>query len=288
MNRRQRGVALISVLLVMSLALLLTGALLRSHRLALKSTAQQVHQVQVRQAGLAAERWALQRLRQAELRESHHVHLGQAWAQGPWPVEFDGATVHIDIQDLAGRFNLSLLVGGGQVDALTQQRWQRLLGQLHIDNPALENLVDAGFSGLSDLSQLGALPGVDSTLLQRLQSWVVVLPREASLNLNTASAAQLMTLAGINEATARTLVRQRPAQGYRSVQAFVEDPLLAGAQVGSHGLGLGSRWFRVTVDVELGPRRWRQVSEVELDDKTRQVHVRQRRFLNLLTSESTS
>lgn len=286
MNRRQRGVALISVLLVMSLALLLTGALLRSHRLALKSTAQQVHQVQVRQAALAAERWALQRLRQAELRESRNVHLGQAWAQGPWSVEFDGTVLHIGIEDLAGRFNLSALVGGGQVDALTQQRWQRLLKQLHIDNPHLENLVDAGLAGLSDLSQLRALPDVDSALLQRLQPWVSVLPREASLNLNTAPAASVMTLAEINEATARTLVRQRPAQGYRSVQAFAEDPLLAGLEVGSHGLGLGSRWFRVTVDVELGLKRWRQVSEVELDDQTRLVHVRQRRFLNLLTSES--
>ena len=64
---RQQGVALISVLLVMSLALLLTSAMLRNHRLVVKSTAQQLYQVQLRQAGFAAERWALQRLRSARI-----------------------------------------------------------------------------------------------------------------------------------------------------------------------------------------------------------------------------
>ena len=42
MRRNQRGIALITVLLVMSLALLITAGMLRSHRLALNSSAQQI------------------------------------------------------------------------------------------------------------------------------------------------------------------------------------------------------------------------------------------------------
>lgn len=45
MNGRQRGIALISVLLVMSLALLITGGLLRSHHLSLQSSGQQLLQI---------------------------------------------------------------------------------------------------------------------------------------------------------------------------------------------------------------------------------------------------
>lgn len=97
-----------------------------------------------------------------------------------------------------------------------------------------------------------------------------------------------MTLDGMSETLARALVQQRPAEGYRSVQAFVEDPLLAGLELGSHGLGLGSRWFRITVDVAVGQSRLQLVSEVELDAKTRQVNVVQRRLLTSLTSESSS
>lgn len=47
----QRGVALISVLLVLSLALLLVGGMLRSHRLLLHSSAQQLQQVQFAPTG---------------------------------------------------------------------------------------------------------------------------------------------------------------------------------------------------------------------------------------------
>ncbi|MGE8176002.1 type II secretion system protein GspK [Pseudomonas fluorescens] len=285
---RQRGVALLSVLLVMSLALLLTGGMLRNHRLVVKSTAQQLHHVQLRQLGFSGERWALQRLRHPEMQASRSVNLAQAWAQATPPFEVEGGTLHIQVEDLAARFNLSALLAGGQIDPLTRQRWVRLLALLQIRNPDLESLATSHFGALTDLSQLRVWPGVDGEVLRRLQPMVALLPGNASLNINTASAQQLMTLDGMSETLARALVQQRPAEGYRSVQAFVEDPLLAGLELGSRGLGLGSRWFRITVDVAFGKSRLQLVSEVELDAKTRQVNVVQRRFLTSLTSESSS
>lgn len=283
---RQQGVALISVLLVMSLALLLTGAMLRNHRLVVKSTAQQLHQVQLRQTGFAGERWALQLLRNPEMQASASVNLAQAWARATPPFEVDGGTLSIHIEDLAARFNLSALLTGGQVDSLTLARWARLLALLHIQNPDLENLSASRPDGLTDLSQLRAVPGVDGEVLQRLQPMVALLPKEASLNINTVSLPQLMTLDGMTEAMARALVQQRPDVGYRSVQAFVEDPLLSGLELGSHGLGLSSRWFRITVNVAFGQSRLQLVSDVALDAKTRQASVLQRRFLTSLTQEA--
>lgn len=53
MRRNQQGIALITVLLVMSLALLVTAGMLRSHRLALHSSAQQIHQLQLRKLAFA-------------------------------------------------------------------------------------------------------------------------------------------------------------------------------------------------------------------------------------------
>lgn len=63
MRRNQRGIALITVLLVMSLALLITAGMLRSHRLALNSSAQQIHQLQLRTLAFAGETWAREHLR---------------------------------------------------------------------------------------------------------------------------------------------------------------------------------------------------------------------------------
>ena len=62
MRKGQQGIALLTVLLVMSLALLVTAGMLRSHRLALHSSAQQLHQLQLRQSAFAGEAWGRERL----------------------------------------------------------------------------------------------------------------------------------------------------------------------------------------------------------------------------------
>lgn len=288
MMARQRGVALLSVLLVMSLALLITAGMLRSHRLLVHSSAQQLHQVQLRQLGLAGEAWALQWLHDLAQEDPKVVHLAQAWAQAR-PTFADGdADIRVRVEDLAGRFNLNTLLRSGQVDQVTQQRWTRLLE--HLDLPALdihELRAAAPPGGLSDVSQLRVLPGVDAQLLQRLQPWVALLPLEASLNVNTAPVPVLMTLQGMTPALAGNLVRQRPADGYGSVQAFTEQPLLSGLGVASHGLGVDSRWFRISVEVALGQRQLQLVTDVERDAKTHQLNILQRRLLASPISEST-
>lgn len=280
MKGRQRGVALLSVLLIMSLALLLTASMLRSHYLMLQSSARQVHQVQLRQLALSAEAWAMLALKDAGNEEQPVVHLAQAWARLAWPFDADGGQIGIQVEDLSGRFNLNVLLGDGQVDQVTQQRWSRLLASL-----GLKPLPLAGSGPVRELSQLRLLPGINAETLRRLEPWVAVLPREASLNINTASAPVLATLEGVSLPVAQALVGQRPAGGYASAQAFLRDPLIAGLELSGQGLGVGSRWFRISVDVSLGTSRLRLVSEVERDRKTRRLQVVQRRFLPPLLSE---
>jgi general secretion pathway protein K len=137
MKRHQQGVALITVLLVMSLTLLLVGNLLRSHRLAVQSSAQQLHQVQLHQLSLSGESLALQYLQNPQLLDTKSINLGQEWAQQRRPLEIDGAVVQISIEDLAGRFNFSQLLNAGQVDQIILERWARLLQTLNLSVPDL-------------------------------------------------------------------------------------------------------------------------------------------------------
>lgn len=286
MNARQRGVALISVLLIMSLALLITAGMLRNHRLVVQSSAQQLHQVQLRQLGFSGEAWAMQLLRNPELDEQKTINLAQEWARAKPPFEAQYGEIRVSIEDLAGRFNLNTLFKSGQVDQVTLERWSRLLAWLEIpplDLQALQTSTPAG--GLSDLSQLRLLPGVDGEVIRRLEPWVGLLPKDASLNINTAPAQLLMTLEGMTPAIAEAVVSQRPAQGYRSAQAFTEDPLLSGLGLSSHGLGVSSRWFRISVQVALGQSHLRLVTDVERDLKSRQINILQRRLLAPLKSE---
>lgn len=277
---RQRGVALISVLLVLSLALLLTAGMLRSHRLLLQSSAQQLQYVQLRQLGLAAEAWAQAVLEGSAITSSGPVDLSQDWARLKPAFEREDAEIHIDIQDLSGRLNLNALLVQGQTDQITLGRWTRLLALL--DLPAL-SLPQVGV--VQELSQLRLLPGFDGQTLRRLEPWVVLLPKDAKLNINTAPQLLLMTLYGMEEGPAKALVNQRSHTPYASVQAFTNDPLLSGVGVGSHGLGVSSRWFRITVSVTRAGSRLRLASDIERDPVSGRWTVTQRRFLPISPSE---
>ncbi|MGY2283086.1 type II secretion system protein GspK [Pseudomonas gingeri] len=271
----QRGVALITVLLIMALALLLTASLLRSHRLTLHSSAQHIHQVQLRQWAFALEDWAGQLLQNAEMTASENVNLAQEWARRPVDFALAEADVQLEIEDLAGRFNLTPLLRPGKADELVLGRWSRLLTLLEI---APIDLAPLRGTGISDPSQLRLLPGVDGASLQRLLPRVALLPGDATLNVNTAGALLLATLEGLSATEAQALVQQRPAGGYPDAGAFALASGLQGRGIASHGLGVGSRWFRVTVDVSAGSSRLRLVSDLERDAKTRRVRVVQRRF----------
>lgn len=274
MKRRQNGIALISVLLLMSLALLITGVLLRNHRISLQSSGQQLQQLQLRQLASAGETWAMALLQDAALAGHKSVDLSQDWARSAPAIALEDAQIDVAIEDLAGRLNLNLLLLNGKVDQVTLGRWTRLLALLGLPPLELEQV-----GALRELSQLRHLPGIDGQLLQQLEPWVALLPKDATLNVNTAPALVLRTLDGMQAATADALIRQRSTSAWTSVQAFTHDPLFAGAAPSSHGLGVGSLWFRITVSVSRGQRTLRLATDVELDRKTHRLSVLQRRLL---------
>ncbi|TWC24186.1 general secretion pathway protein K [Pseudomonas sp. SJZ085] len=276
----QRGVALISMLLVLSLALLLVGGMLRSHRLLLSSSAQQLQQVQLRQLGLAAEAWAHAVLEDSVNTQAGHIGLSQDWARLAPVLTLDDAGIEVDIEDLSGRLNLSPLLARGQVDQVTLGRWARLLSLLDLPELLLPQV-----GAVQELSQLRLLPGIDGQTLQRLEPWVAVLPMDAQLNINTAPQRVLMTLDGMDAGAANAVIARRADTPYTSVQAFTSDPLLSGLGLSSHGLGVSSRWFRITVSVTHADRHLRLASDIERDPVTGQWNIRQRRFLPINSSE---
>jgi general secretion pathway protein K len=279
-NGRQRGIALISVLLVMSLALLIIGGVLRSHHLALQSSGQQLQQIQLRQLASGGETWALMLLRDALQDGEKPVERIQDWTAMTPGFEVEDAQIRIDIDDLAGRFNLNALLRQGQVDQVTLNRWARLLELLEL--PPLQ-LSQVG--PLWELSQLRLLPDIDAHLLQRLEPWVTLLPTDTALNINTAPALLLRTLGEVDAATADALARQAATTPWASVQAFTQDPLLSGQGLSSHGLGTQSRWYRIRVQVTRDGRELHLATDVGHDPKTRQLTVLQRRFLPMSSHE---
>lgn len=284
MRRGQQGIALITVLLVTSLALLITAGMLRSHRLALHSSAQQIHQLQLRQLGFAGEAWARQRLHERLPDPKLAVAAGQAWSNGQPQLLIDNGLVDVEIEDLAARFNVTALLTQGPVDEVLVQRWLRL--QTLLELPPIDARALQGLS-LSDISQLRLVRGVDAHWYSRMQPWIALLGKDATLNINTASTTLLATLEGVTPALASRLIAERAAQGFASVQDFTFTPALIGLGVHANGLGTTSRWFRITTHVRLGQSRLRLESDMARDLKTGQWRLLQRRFLAPGHSESS-
>lgn len=264
--RRQRGVALISVLLITALVTLIISDMLARQRLSVASSANQLQQQQLWQLALSGEAWAREQLRPELLTDDGppRVHLAQRWAQGIGEFDIEDGHIRIRLEDLGARFNIDRL--RYRNDDLNRARYQRLLAQLDLPphDPATlpaplgPNQKPQPFADSSELRRLSAL---DASSWQRLQPWVATTGK-APLNINTASIEVLASLESLDSGTARSLVQARPVDGYKSVQAFLEQPLLQNRQVSGSGLAVSSHNFRATLDVAVGERRLRLVSDL--------------------------
>ncbi|WP_341960453.1 type II secretion system protein GspK [Pseudomonas sp. RC10] len=268
---------MISVLLITSLALMVIGGVLRSHRLTLQTTVQQVQHLHLRQAALAAESRAMQLLQDSVSGAGETTHLAQAWAMSPQGFRLPDLDVRLSIEDLGGRFNLTHLAVPESVDDVYALRWFRLLNALDIEPFDLSALKTQPFSNAAQLQQI---PGLRPSDLQHLLPWIAVLPRDAALNVNTAPAQVLASLEGMTTASALELIRQRPSEGYPDAAAFVGSATVDGLGISPHGLGVRSRWFRITAEVGLADSRMTMVSDLERVANTQRLRIIQRRLLS--------
>jgi general secretion pathway protein K len=108
-HRKQTGVALITVLLVVFLAATAAAALASVQQLAIRRSGLLLHQQQARFYALGAEQWAAVIL-QRDLAESQTDHLSEEWATLPPVLPVEGGGISGYIEDLQGRFNLNNLL----------------------------------------------------------------------------------------------------------------------------------------------------------------------------------
>jgi len=285
--KRQNGVALITVLLVVAVVTVVCAGLIARQQLSIRSSANQLHVTQAWHYALGGETLAkamLERdLRQGDPRQPVD-HLLEPWARPLPPFPLDEGGELRRIVDPSARFNLNSLVRQGRPNELAVLRLRRLLLRLGIAKPYAERLLDwldndsEAHSGngaedsqyllvtppyrtanreITDVSELRLLLEMEEADYRRLLPFVSALPSEALLNVNTASAMVLSSLSdGLTPDAALALIAARGAEGYASPAAFAAQPALAGlGEQVVQGLAVGSQYFEVFSEVSLGERR---------------------------------
>jgi len=241
-RRRNRGVAVITAMLIMALVTTLTYSLEWDSALDLRRTIVMLNRDQAVQVALGAESWVQSILRQ-DLEDSDADHLGEIWASELPGLPIDGGEVFGGIEDLQGRFNINNLLGAdGEVDEPSLEQFQRLLNALGID-PRFAGIAadwldanqDAAFPDgaedsiytgmippyraanqiLSSTSELAALEGIDKASLDTLLPHVTALPGRTAINVNTATGPVLQSLdENLTIADIERLLAEREESGF--------------------------------------------------------------------------
>jgi general secretion pathway protein K len=132
-RRAQRGVALITAVLMVALATILAVNVGFRGVVDQRRTATLFAMDQGLEIALGAEAWAADFL-QKDLQESQTDHLGEKWARPLPPLPFDNGTVSGRLEDLQGRFNLNNLVfKDGTTNAEAVAQFERILAALEIE-----------------------------------------------------------------------------------------------------------------------------------------------------------
>ncbi len=219
---RERGAALLTVLLIVAVISVIAATALERLRLATRLATNSIAIDQARGYALAAEAVTLGRIDQLLGRDAARVTLAGGWSGQPFAIVVPGGSVTATIVDGGNCFNLNGLVvslGPGRLVARPEGinqfvRLMRLIGVpeqqaipiaaaaadwIDTDNdPQPDGAEDSSYTDqtpryrtagtlMADPSELRAVKGVTPEIYARLQPWICALPRPlpARININT-------------------------------------------------------------------------------------------------------
>ena len=276
--RRQRGVVLLSVLLILALLSALVYQLVGRQSLVVAQARQTFAGDQALQYALGAEALARQILRQEWMDTGAVDNLSEVWAQPLPPLEVDNGFLEIQVRDLNACFNLNSVAstqtgeGGARVN-LT--RFKTLLRNLNLADSIADAWLDwidpdqevSGFGAedgeylleevahrtanqlAGDATELRMVREVDRNAWALLEPLVCALPADVlRINVNTADA---MVIAALNPSLAEPQIRAitDAERLYADVnQATTEVPELAAAQ---DALSVASEYFEIQVRAQV-------------------------------------
>jgi general secretion pathway protein K len=294
---RQRGVALITVLLVFAVVAVIAAEMLRRSQLTLRSVDNLIEARQAWYYALGGEALARQILA-LDVRSARgdRDSLDEPWALAADqpPFEIEGGAIKLEIHDLQGRFNLNSLVDadGSAVEGAALPRLRQLFAGLGVDarlagqwrdwvdrdqlaqtdggeDSAYPRYKTAGGPEV-DLSALRLLRDMQPADFERIAPHVAVLPADALLNINTADGAVLRALTPIISAHASQILARQREGGFADLAALES---LIGPGADLSGLSVSSRYFEAITTVQYGDRLLRLRSVLKRDQNSGAIAV---------------
>lgn len=279
MMRAQRGVAVITAILIVALVTSVITAMLWQNAVRLRQMENLKELAQAETVALAAVDWARTILAD-DARRNSVDHLGEFWATPVPPIAAEGGEVSGKITDQQGLYNLNNLAAGGNANEPEVLAFQHLLGSLNLPPELANALVDwidtdstVRFPGgaedadylsmdppyraanrlLTEVSGLYRVKGYSAAVIEALRPYVTALPTATKINLNTALPEVLpLALEGGTREDATAIIAARTAHFFNDRADFDKRMPLLAPRLRDTAAGFNSNYFLLESRVRYG------------------------------------
>ena len=247
LRQQQTGVALITAILLVAMATLLTTKLAWDYQISLRRTEAVLVREQAHFFGVGAEAVAIDVLKQDD---PAFDHAGEDWAQVVPPLDIGiDETVMGKMQgtlrDAQGKFNVNNLVPvrGAEPDKVSREQFARLLESLNLDPGIVDDIIDwidedtvpqpsgaedgiytsldppyrAANNYLTSVSELRAIANIDN------ETYATLLPHVTAIVPGWCGTEGGITPININSASAEVIASLHEDIGIGQAQAWVEE-----------------------------------------------------------------
>jgi general secretion pathway protein K len=278
MKRASRGAAIVLAMLLAALAATIAATLLWQQQRWLNDQEHRRDQVQAQALAMAGVQWARQIINDSAP-SGAPVYLGQPWALRLPAIPLENGSIAGYIVDAQSRININNL-GNSTSQANMLPAMTRLFGILSLPPTLLNAIIDwvdvddevTNPGGAEDawymaqstpslsanapvrrLSELLAVRGGNSALLDRLRPYVTALDAPTPVNVNTASPEVLAAVTnGLDRAGALALVAARAQTPFASIADFRARLPRADIVIDETLVDVKSNWFEVSIEARQG------------------------------------
>jgi general secretion pathway protein K len=211
-SRRQRGIALLTAIILVAIATVLATAIGFAAAMSARRASANFGVEQALLIGEGAEAMAAYELKQNS-GATRQDSLDQQWAMPVGPTQFEGVVLEASLEDQQGKFNINNLVTPtGMIDPTALAQFERLLTVLQLEpkwaslladwldadtEPQPDGAEDSTYTALtppyrtpnlpiSSISELMALPGFGHDRFVKLAPYIAALPPGTTINVCTA------------------------------------------------------------------------------------------------------
>ncbi|MDH5610911.1 MAG: type II secretion system minor pseudopilin GspK [Gammaproteobacteria bacterium] len=293
----QKGVALITALLIVALATVISVELSMRLQLDIRRTSNVIASEQSISYMMEAEYWSRRILKDDRL-NNNYDSLDEDWAIEIPPLPVEGGSIQGKLTDLQACFNLNSLYQGGAVNVLAQERFKRLMQHLTtpsgtdlsqaiidwIDTDLTTTIPDGAEDNyylnqeipyrtanqtIKSISELRLIKGFEEdAIIQQSKNWLCAFGPAAPINVNTAPAEVLESLAaGIDNAKAKDIIANRQNAPYEKMNDFLTINALTAIITNTNGLSVSSDYFLLETEANIGQANTLMYSIIHRDDK---------------------